>query len=167
MSPVRPHGLSGPGPDRPRCRVGVFGFRQSALWGWGNPVIWASIAVGVLLLIVFFAVERRADAPLINVRIFADRRSWSRHHPRRGDDRVLPVFLFAALYGRIALAEKATTSSLLILYFFLGFVGLAQIGGRMLDRIGASGRSSSAACWQRSGSACGPARRRTCASAPR
>ena len=49
----------------------------------------------------------------------------------------IPVFFFAALYGQIALAEKATTSSLLILYFFLGFVVCAQIGGRMLDRIGA------------------------------
>jgi MFS family permease len=47
------------------------------------------------------------------------------------------VFFFAAIYGQIALAEKATTSSLLILYFFLGFVVCAQIGGRMLDRIGA------------------------------
>ncbi len=35
------------------------------------------------------------------------------------------------------MAEKATTSSLLILYFFLGFVVCAQIGGRMLDRAGA------------------------------
>ena len=49
----------------------------------------------------------------------------------------IPVFFFTALYGQIALAEKATTSSLLILYFFLGFVVCAQIGGRMLDRTGA------------------------------
>ena len=49
----------------------------------------------------------------------------------------IPVFFFAAIYGQIALAEKATTASLLILYFFLGFVVCAQIGGRMLDRIGA------------------------------
>jgi MFS family permease len=49
----------------------------------------------------------------------------------------IPVFFFASEYGQIALAEKATTASLLILYFFLGFVVCAQIGGRMLDRIGA------------------------------
>jgi MFS family permease len=49
----------------------------------------------------------------------------------------IPVFFFAAIYGQIALAEKATESSLLILYFFIGFVICAQIGGRMLDRIGA------------------------------
>ena len=49
----------------------------------------------------------------------------------------IPVFFFASIYGQIALGEKATTSSLLILYFFIGFVVCAQIGGRMLDRIGA------------------------------
>jgi EmrB/QacA subfamily drug resistance transporter len=118
--------------------LSVFGFQQSALWGWSNPAIWASIAVGVVLLIVFFAVERRTESPLINVRIF-------NNQPFLVENIILgiaamafiPVFFFTALYGQIALAEKATTSSLLILYFFLGFVVCAQIGGRMLDRIGA------------------------------
>jgi MFS family permease len=49
----------------------------------------------------------------------------------------IPVFFFASIYGQIALGEKPTTASLLILYFFLGFVVCSQIGGRMLDRIGA------------------------------
>ena len=53
--------------------LSVFGFQQSALWGWGNPAIWLCIAAGVLLLIVFFAVERRTRSPLINVRIFENR----------------------------------------------------------------------------------------------
>ena len=118
--------------------LSVFGFQQSALWGWSNPAIWASIAVGVLLLIVFFAVERRTASPLINVRIFANR-TFMAENIIFGIAMMafIPVFFFAALYGQIALAEKATTSSLLILYFFLGFVVCAQIGGRMLDRIGA------------------------------
>src|ERR1700729_3650376 len=53
--------------------LSVFGFQQSALWGWGNPAIWVSIAAGVALLIVFVAVERRTQSPLINVRIFENR----------------------------------------------------------------------------------------------
>jgi EmrB/QacA subfamily drug resistance transporter len=118
--------------------LSVFGFQQSALWGWGNPAIEASIAVGIVLLIVFFNVERRTESPLINVRIF--------NNPAFLVENIIlfiasmafiPVFFFAATYGQIALAEKATTASLLILYFFLGFVVCAQIGGRMLDRIGA------------------------------
>jgi len=48
----------------------------------------------------------------------------------------IPVFFFASVYGQIALGESAQTASLLILYFFLGFVVCAQLGGRMLDRGG-------------------------------
>jgi EmrB/QacA subfamily drug resistance transporter len=118
--------------------LSVFGFQQSALWGWGDPAIEASIAAGVVLLIVFATVELRTASPLMNVRIF-------RNQAFLVENIILfiammafiPVFFFAALYGQIALAEKATTSSLLILYFFLGFVVCAQIGGRMLDRTGA------------------------------
>ena len=118
--------------------LSVFGFQQSALWGWGNPVIWVSIAAGVLLLIVFFAVERRTESPLINVRIFGNRAFLVENIILFiAQMAFIPVFFFAALYGQIALAEQAITSSLLILYFFLGFVVCAQIGGRMIDRIGA------------------------------
>src|SRR5215469_6124292 len=118
--------------------LSVFGFQQSAQWGWSNPVIWASIAVGVVLLIVFFRVEARTESPLINVRIFRNQ-TFLVENIILGIAMMafIPVFFFAALYGQIALAEKATTSSLLILYFFIGFVICAQIGGRMLDRIGA------------------------------
>jgi EmrB/QacA subfamily drug resistance transporter len=118
--------------------LSVFGFQQSALWGWGNPAIWASIAVGVVLLAVFSAVERRTGSPLINVRIFGNR-AFLVENVILGLAMMafIPVFFFASIYGQVALAEKATTSSLLILYFFLGFVVCAQIGGRMLDRIGA------------------------------
>jgi EmrB/QacA subfamily drug resistance transporter len=122
----------------PGVGLSVFGFQQSARWGWSDPVIWASIAVGVVLLIVFFRVEARTESPLINVHIFANR-TFTVENIVLGIAMMafIPVFFFAALYGQIALAEKATKSSLLILYFFLGFVVCAQIGGRMLDRIGA------------------------------
>ena len=118
--------------------LSVFGFQQSALWGWGNPAIEASIAAGVVLLAVFFVVERRTESPLINVRIF-ENRTFLVENVILGIAMMafIPVFFFAAIYGQIALAEKATESSLLILYFFIGFVICAQIGGRMLDRIGA------------------------------
>jgi MFS family permease len=118
--------------------LSVFGFQQSALWGWGNPAIWVSIVAGVILLVVFYFVERRTESPLINVRIFSNR-TFTVENIILGiaSAAFIPVFFFAAIYGQIALAEKATQSSLIILYFFLGFVVCAQIGGRLLDRIGA------------------------------
>jgi EmrB/QacA subfamily drug resistance transporter len=118
--------------------LSVFGFQQSSIWGWGNPAIEICIAIGVILLGVFFSIERRTESPLINVKIFGNR-AFTVEIIILGvvSMAFIPVFFFASTYGQIALGEKATTASLLILYFFLGFVVFAQIGGRMLDRIGA------------------------------
>jgi MFS family permease len=118
--------------------LSVFGFQQSAQWGWGNAGVEICIAVGLILLVLFYLVELRTEQPLMNVRIF-------RNQPFLVENVILgvasmafiPVFFFASTYGQIALGEQATTSSLLILYFFIGFVTFAQIGGRMLDRVGA------------------------------
>jgi EmrB/QacA subfamily drug resistance transporter len=118
--------------------LSVFGLQQSSIWGWGNPAIEVCLVVGVALLGVFVAVERRTESPLMNVAIFGNR-AFAVENVILGIVMMvfIPVFFFASIYGQIALAEKATTASLLILYFFLGFVVCAQIGGRMLDRTGA------------------------------
>jgi len=118
--------------------LSVFGLQQSSLWGWGDPAIEICIIAGILLLVVFVAVERNTESPLINVRIFGNR-AFAVENVILFIAMMafIPVFFYASIYGQIALAEKATTASLLILYFFLGYVVCAQIGGRMLDRAGA------------------------------
>jgi MFS family permease len=95
-------------------------------------------AAGVVLLVVFYLVELRTEVPLINVRIFRNQ-TFLVQNIILGIAMMafIPVFFFASTYGQISLAEKATTASLLILYFFIGFVIAAQIGDRMLDRGGA------------------------------
>jgi MFS family permease len=118
--------------------LSVFGLQQSSIWGWGNPAIEVCIAAGVVILVVFFIVERGTESPLINVQIFRNRAFLVENIILTIVMMVfIPVFFFASEYGQVALAEKATEASLLILYFFIGFVIFAQIGGRMLDRIGA------------------------------
>jgi EmrB/QacA subfamily drug resistance transporter len=118
--------------------LSVFGFQQSSLWGWGNAAVEVCIAVGVILLVVFYLVEQRTEVPLINVRIFRNQAFLVENIVLTVSMMAfIPVFFFASTYGQIALGEQATTSSLLILYFFIGFVIAAQVGGRMLDRIGA------------------------------
>src|ERR1700678_2822755 len=39
--------------------LSVFGFQQSSIWGWGNPAIEVCIAAGVVILVIFFMVERQ------------------------------------------------------------------------------------------------------------
>ena len=139
--------------------LSVFGFQQSSIWGWHNPAIWLCIVGGLALLVVFYRVERRTESPLIKVDIF-------RIRPFLVENLVLgismlvfiPVFFFASEYAQISLGKTASNAGLFLLYFFIGFVIAAQIGGRMLDRAGPSGRWRWAACWPRSASTCGRAR---------
>jgi MFS family permease len=50
--------------------LSVFGFQQSAVWGWSNPATAGSIAVGAVLLVVFYFAEIGTASPLIEVSIF-------------------------------------------------------------------------------------------------
>jgi fucose permease len=49
----------------------------------------------------------------------------------------IPVFFFASEYAQIALRKSASQAGIFLLFFFVGFVVLAQVGGRILDREGA------------------------------
>jgi EmrB/QacA subfamily drug resistance transporter len=118
--------------------LSVFGFQQALIWGWSNPGTGLCIALGLVLLVVFYVVELRTESPLIQVHIF-------RIRPFLVENLVLgvamlvfvPVFFFASEYAQIALGKTAQNAGLYLLYFFLGFVVTAQIGGRILDRRGA------------------------------
>ena len=139
--------------------LSVFGFQQSSIWGWGNPGTGLCIAGGVVLVLIFYAVELRTASPLIQVRIFRSR-------PFRVENMVLgvaslvfvPVFFFASEYAQIALGKSSSQAGLYLLYFFIGFAIAAQIGGRMLDRVGAKRPVVSAVPSPRSASPCGPER---------
>src|SRR5271163_2831595 len=118
--------------------LSVFGFQQSSIWGWSNPATGACIALGVVLLVVFYFVELGTSSPLMQVDIF-------RIRPFLVENLVLaitmlvfvPVFFFASEYAQIGLGKTPSEAGLVLLYFFIGFVIAAQIGGRMLDRVGA------------------------------
>jgi MFS family permease len=118
--------------------LSVFGFQQSTIWGWSNPAIGLCIAGGVVLLVVFGLVEARTATPLIQIRIFRIRAFLVENLVLAIAMLVfIPIFFFASEYAQISLGRSAAGASLLLLYFFAGFVVAAQIGGRMLDRVGA------------------------------
>jgi EmrB/QacA subfamily drug resistance transporter len=118
--------------------LSVFGFQQSALWGWGNPGTAACVVAGVVLLAIFYFVEIRTDSPLIQMEIFHIR-AFLVENLVLGIAMLvfIPVFFFASEYAQIALGKTPSEAGLYILYFFIGFVIAAQLGGRMLDRGGA------------------------------
>ena len=118
--------------------LSVLGLQQASDWGWGSPKTIGSILIGTLLIVAFVVHELRATDPLIRVRIFSNRAFAA-------DNVVLfmlmivfiPLFFFASTYAQLALGQTASEAGLYILYFFIGFAISSQIGGRILDKVGA------------------------------
>jgi EmrB/QacA subfamily drug resistance transporter len=50
--------------------VFVFGLLEAPSHGWANPVVWGSMAAGVVLAAVFTIVELNREHPLLDVRLF-------------------------------------------------------------------------------------------------
>jgi len=118
--------------------LSVFGFQQSLVWGWTNPAIGLSIAAGVVLLVIFGFVQLRTPSPLMKIGIFRIR-AFLVENLVLGIAMMtfIPVFFFASEYAQISLGDSASQAGVFLLYFFIGFVITAQIGGRILDRSGA------------------------------
>jgi EmrB/QacA subfamily drug resistance transporter len=116
----------------------VLGLQQSTEWGWSSPVTWICIVAGLALLAAFIRWEMVVDSPLLRLAIFRDQGFTV-------DNVVLalmsvvfvPFFFFASVYAQVSLGESASNAGVYLLYFFIGFVIAAQIGGRILDRSGA------------------------------
>ncbi len=116
----------------------VLGLQQSGVWGWSSAATWACIVIGLVLGAVFVRFELRIPDPLIELRIFRDR-GFAMDNIVLGLMSIafVPFFFFASEYAQISLLKTAANAGVYLLYFFLGFVILAQVGGRMLDRAGA------------------------------
>jgi EmrB/QacA subfamily drug resistance transporter len=116
----------------------VLGLQQSAVWGWGSAATWVCIVAGLLLMVAFVAWELRTPSPLLRLTIFRDRGFATENAVLALMSVVfVPFFFFASVYAQVSLGETSSKAGIYIMYFFLGFVVMAQIGGRILDKRGA------------------------------
>ena len=115
----------------------VLGFEQSSVWGWSSVLTWACIIVGLLLMLVFVRFELNLKYPLLQLRIFLDR-AFATDTAVLGLMSIVfvPFFFFGSVYAQVALGKNSSQAGEYILWFFIGFVIMAQVGGRMLDRRG-------------------------------
>jgi EmrB/QacA subfamily drug resistance transporter len=106
-------------------------------WGWGSPEIVALLAVAVLGLVAFIAIELRVRVPMVEFHLFSDRNfvgavvvamivSFS----------MLGVFFFLALYMQDILRYSPLEAGVRFLPSTLMIVGLAPVAGRLADRFG-------------------------------
>jgi EmrB/QacA subfamily drug resistance transporter len=118
--------------------LAVLGIQQSTVWGWGSIATIGSIVAGLALLGAFVAVERRADAPLIDVNAMVANRAFAL-------DNVLTflafapwlaVFFFGSVYFQVAVGQAPTEAGFSILTMFYSFFIAARIGGSWMDSHG-------------------------------
>ncbi len=116
----------------------VLGLQQSSTWGWSSGRTLGCLVAGVLLMVAFVGWELRTPEPLLRLEIFRDR-AFSVETAALGLVSIVfvPFFFFASVYAQVALGKSSSNAGLYIMYFFIGFVIMAQVGGRILDRRGA------------------------------
>ena len=116
----------------------VFGLIESSRFGFGHPLIWGSVAAGVVLLTLFIVVEWRGRSPMMPLTLFRSASFCGAN--------LLTLFLYGALAGGLFFvpinliqvqgftatqAGAAMIPSVLLLFL------LSRWAGGLADRIGA------------------------------
>ncbi len=116
----------------------VLALEQSSVWGWGSPATWVCLVSGGGLMVAFVAWELRTPDPLLRLEIFRER-AFSVDTSVLGLMSIVfvPFFFFASVYAQVSLRQTSSHAGIYLMYWFIGFVVAAQIGGRVLDRRGA------------------------------
>jgi EmrB/QacA subfamily drug resistance transporter len=116
----------------------VLGLQQASVWGWSSLETIGCLLAGLLVLLGFVRWELSIEKPLLDLRIFGDR-AFSVDNIVLGLMSIvfIPYFFLASVYAQISLGKSSSNAGVYLLYFFIGFVVMAQVGGRILDRRGA------------------------------
>lgn len=116
----------------------VYGFSEADTTSWTSPVTLTLLAVGVALLAVFLAVERRSPHPLLPLRVLADRN-------RGTADLVMlvsgvgmfGVFLFLTYFVQLDLRFSPLMSGVSFLPMIAMLIVTSAVGtARLLPRVG-------------------------------
>lgn len=111
--------------------------QQGASVGWTDLRIIGSLIISVGLITAFVAVEMRGANPVMNVRVFRNFRfSLSALASLIASVVFIPIMFFLSVYGQLSLNLSVGNASLLILYFFIGFMIAAQLGAKRFGRHG-------------------------------
>jgi EmrB/QacA subfamily drug resistance transporter len=116
----------------------VFGFSKAQTLGWGDPVTIGFLVAAAVLLAIFVAIERRVSAPLLPLRVVADRnRGGAYLAVGLVAIGMFGVFLFLTYYLQTTLGYSPVKTGLA----FLPMVGAIMVAAgastaKLLPRVG-------------------------------
>jgi EmrB/QacA subfamily drug resistance transporter len=121
----------------PGLAVLIYGLAESSSYGFSSARSWAPTALGAVLILGFFAHSWRADAPLIDIRLFARSRAGA----AAGVFLLFAISIFGTmlltpLYYQSVRHESALAAGLLLAPGGLGAMLTMPVSGRLTDRFG-------------------------------
>lgn len=115
----------------------VYGVIRSTEDGWGSPQVLGLLVGGVALLAAFVAVERRAAAPLVPLRLFRSRGlSVSSVALALNGSAFLAMFFLTAIFLQTVRGDSALEAGIQFVPMGVTAVLAAVVGGQMVTRVG-------------------------------
>jgi EmrB/QacA subfamily drug resistance transporter len=115
----------------------VLALIEANSWGWGSPGIVALLAVSVVGLVAFVALERRVRVPMVDLPLFASRNFVGTNIVALVVTfAMMAQFFFVTLYMQDILGYSPVEAGLRFLPATLMIVLIAPIAGRLTDRVG-------------------------------
>lgn len=115
----------------------VYGLSHAGEIGWSSPSVWAPIAAGAVLFLVFVLIERRASNPIMPLSLFGDRNRVAAYVAAvlvTGTMIGMSFFLTMFLQGPLGLSPLTTGVAFLATGFAL--VAASMFVGTLMRRIG-------------------------------
>jgi len=121
---------------------GVSALLMVTVWGgsgyeWGSPTILGLVGAGTVLILLFLAQERRAEEPLLPLRLFRDRTFTITS--AAGFIVGVGMFggiVFLPLFLQVVMGASPTNSGLLLIPLMAGIVVASTMSGRLISRTG-------------------------------
>jgi EmrB/QacA subfamily drug resistance transporter len=115
----------------------VYGLVSAQSWGWGSSSTLGIIVAGLVLLVIFVAVERRVSNPLVPLSIFRVRAVWVSTVIVLLDFFALfGVLFFIALYLQSVHGFSPVGAGLRLLPLTIAFAVAGPLGARLVNRFG-------------------------------
>ncbi len=115
----------------------VYGLLHAATHGWAPPATWLPLAVGGLSVVAFILIEARAAAPLLPLRLFADRnRAAGYLNFLVGPAAMMPSFFFLTQYLQNVRGYSPLSTGLAFLPLAVGMFAVTRVVPVLLPRLG-------------------------------
>jgi EmrB/QacA subfamily drug resistance transporter len=115
----------------------VFALVEGNSWGWGSPGILGLLALSVVALAAFVAIERRAAAPVVDFEALRSKQFLGANIVAfMVSFGMLAMFFFLALYMQNILGYSPLEAGVRFLPATLVIIVAGPVAGRLADRVG-------------------------------